>query len=93
MSPVATRERILQTALQIHFLYVEDDTERNVERGDEDKHQMKDQGQTGAPAIEKIENVNEGDDKERDDSSETAVKNKINVMLLSKFETIYLENK
>ena len=93
MSPVATRERILQTALQIDFLYVEDDTERNVERGDEDKHQMKDQGQTGAPAIEKIENVNEGDDKERDDTSETAVKNKMNVILMSNFEKIYLENK
>ena len=93
MSPVATRERILQTALQIDFLYVEDDTERNVERGDEDKHQMKDQGQTGAPAIEKIENVNEGDDEEGDDSSETAVKNKMNVILMSNFETIYLENK
>ena len=93
MCPVATRERILQTALQIDFLYVEDDTERNVERGDEDKHQMKDQGQTGAPAIEKIENVNEGDDKERDDTSETAVKNKMNVILMSNFEKIYLENK
>ena len=41
---------------------------------------MKDQGQTGAPAIEKIENVNEGDDEERDDSSETAVKNKMNLI-------------
>ena len=80
MCPVATRERILQTALQIDFLYVEDDTERNVERGDEDKHQMKDQGQTGAPAIEKIENVNEGDDKERDDSSETVVRIKMNLI-------------
>ena len=80
MTPVATRERILQTALQIHFLYVEDDTERNVERGDEDKHQMKDQGQTGAPAIEKIKNVNEGDDKERDDSSETVVRIKMNLI-------------
>ena len=80
MSPVATRERILQTALQIDFLYVEDDTERNVERGDEDKHQMKDQGQTGAPAIEKIENVNEGDDEERDDSSETVMRIKMNLI-------------
>ena len=80
MSPVATRERILQTALQIDFLYVEDDTERNVERGDEDKHQMKDQGQTGAPAIEKIENVNEGDDKERDYSSETVMRIKMNLI-------------
>ena len=80
MCPVATRERILQTALQIHFLYVEDDTERNVERGDEDKHQMKDQGQTGAPAIEKIENVNEGDDKERDDSSETVMRIKMTLI-------------
>ena len=80
MCPVATRERILQTALQIDFLYVEDDTERNVEWGDEDKHQMKDQGQTGAPAIEKIENVNEGDDKERDDSSETVVRIKMNLI-------------
>ena len=80
MCPVATRERILQTALQIDFLYVEDDTERNVERGDEDKHQMKDQGQTGAPAIEKIKNVNEGDDKERDDSSETVMRIKMNLI-------------
>ena len=80
MSPVTAGERISQTALQIGFLYVEDDTERNVERGDEDKHQMKDQGQTGAPAIEKIENVNEGDDKERDDSSETVVRIKMNLI-------------
>ena len=41
---------------------------------------MKDQGQTGAPAIEKIENVNEGDDKERDDSSETVVRIKMNLI-------------
>ena len=80
MSLVTAGERILQTALQIHFLYVEDDTERNVERGDEDKHQMKDQGQTGAPAIEKIENVNEGDDKERDYSSETVMRIKMNLI-------------
>ena len=80
MCPITAGERVLQTALQIDFLYVEDDTERNVERGDEDKHQMKDQGQTGAPAIEKIENVNEGDDKERDDSSETVVRIKMNLI-------------
>ena len=80
MCPITAGERVLQTALQIHFLYVEDDTERNVERGDEDKHQMKDQGQAGAPAIEKIENVNEGDDKERDDSSETVVRIKMNLI-------------
>ena len=77
--------------MDVDFLYVEDDTKRNVNRGNEGKYEMEGLGQAGIQGGgQNSEDLNKGNYDERDDPSQTEIEHLNEVSFP---EGKYLENK